>query len=228
MTNQRYVTPAMVAAALHAVLLFGFPSNGPKVTITKPERVKREVVELKDDPEPLLVSKDPDNTKVEEVRPILGEPPPPDMPETVSPKPSAFEMTTDEVRPKFASLTTTHLPPVIGAIDGVRGGRPITGDMSNLRDAGLLDRMPRAKVQVAPNYPFELKRNGVEGTVLIEFQVDATGQVMTARVLRSDHREFEEPTLRAVMKWRFEPGRYNGRAVPFRMQIPVDFHLNQD
>jgi protein TonB len=228
MTNQRYVTPAMVAAALHAVLLFGFPSKGPNVVVSKPARIKPPVVEFQRDPVPIVVAKHSDETKVEEVKPILGEPPPPEMPETPSPKPGEFEMASSEFKPMFVALTTTHLPPLVGVANGERGGGPIAGDMTDLQEAGHLDRMPRAKVQIAPNYPFELKRNGVEGSVLIEFQVDATGQVVSARVLRSDHREFEEPTLRAVLKWRFEPGRYNGKAVPFRMQIPVDFHLNQD
>ena len=80
-------------------------------------------------------------------------------------------------------------------------------------------------MQMAPDYPLAMKHGGIEGSVVVEFDVDRSGQVVGIRVLRSTHREFEEPTLRAVLKWRFEPGRRNGKAVPFRMQVPVDFHL---
>jgi protein TonB len=38
---------------------------------------------------------------------------------------------------------------------------------------------------------------------------------------------FEEPTLRAVAKWQFEPGRRDGRIVKFRMTVPVLFNLNE-
>ena len=38
-------------------------------------------------------------------------------------------------------------------------------------------------------------------------------------------REFVEPALRAVRHWRFEPGRRDGKAVPFRMTIPIEFSL---
>ncbi|MBE36925.1 MAG: hypothetical protein CMI16_15450 [Opitutaceae bacterium] len=42
---------------------------------------------------------------------------------------------------------------------------------------------------------------------------------------RTDRR-FEEAALRAVSKWRFEPGRRHGRVVQFRMAVPIIFRLN--
>ena len=47
------------------------------------------------------------------------------------------------------------------------------------------------------------------------------------RVVKSSDRMFEEPTLRAVAKWQFEPGRRAGRIVRFRMAVPVVFNLNE-
>lgn len=91
-----------------------------------------------------------------------------------------------------------------------------------------LDRRPRAKLQVAPDYPVSLRQGGMEGTVMVEFDVDATGRVVSVRVLRSTEHGFEDATVRAVLKWRFEPGRRDGRAVPFRMSVPVDYRLGAD
>jgi protein TonB len=59
----------------------------------------------------------------------------------------------------------------------------------------------------------------------VEFVVDEAGRVMHPFVVRSSRAGFEAPTLRAVEKWRFEPGKKDGRAVRFRMQIPVTFSL---
>jgi outer membrane biosynthesis protein TonB len=46
------------------------------------------------------------------------------------------------------------------------------------------DRMPRTVSQVRPNYPAALKAAGVTGTVLVEFVVDANGEVKGAKAVR--------------------------------------------
>ncbi|MEO5961553.1 MAG: energy transducer TonB, partial [Opitutaceae bacterium] len=66
------------------------------------------------------------------------------------------------------------------------------------------------------------------GEVLVNFMVDEAGRVSEARVVRSSDSVFEEPTLRAVSKWRFEPGRVHGDLVRFRMSVPVVFSLKED
>ncbi len=79
-----------------------------------------------------------------------------------------------------------------------------------------------------PEYPTSMKNDGRDGTVLVEFDVDVKGRVVSARVRESTDRAFEEPTIRAVLKWRFEPGQSKGHAVPFRMVIPVNFKFGAD
>ncbi|MBI3885979.1 MAG: energy transducer TonB, partial [Opitutae bacterium] len=71
-----------------------------------------------------------------------------------------------------------------------------------------------------------LRAAGVEGTVVVEFTVDTQGTVVSATVRSATNREFEEATIRAVMRWRFEAGRREGRAVPFRMAVPLVFRLD--
>jgi protein TonB len=44
--------------------------------------------------------------------------------------------------------------------------------------------------------------------------------------VRSSAQVFDEPTLRAVARWKFEPGRKDGRAVRFRMSVPVVFNVH--
>jgi protein TonB len=108
-----------------------------------------------------------------------------------------------------------------GVPEGVEEGR--------LRPAVLsvrqLDAMPRPRVRVAPAYPASARAAGRSGDVLVDFMVDETGHVTAPRVIESSDPEFEEPALRAVAKWVFEPGKKNGRVVRFRMQVPVTFRL---
>jgi protein TonB len=99
------------------------------------------------------------------------------------------------------------------------------GDLANVGIPGIahLDRVPRAMVQPAPVYPDELRRQGVAGSVTVNFIVDTEGRVVKAVVVSSTHRGFEEPAVRAVLRWRFEPGTQSGRKVSFRMAVPIEF-----
>ena len=85
----------------------------------------------------------------------------------------------------------------------------------------------RARVQPAPEYPYELRVRGIEGTVWVEFLVDESGRVYNPVVLRATAPGFEEAVLRAVTKWRFEPGLKKGRPVRYRVSIPVVFSLDR-
>ena len=94
-------------------------------------------------------------------------------------------------------------------------------------DVTMLDQRPVPRFQARPQYPFEMRRTGTTGEVVVEFIVDVHGQVQNAYALRSSRTEFESAAVQAVSKWRFRPGRKDGRAVPTRMQVPILFTLNE-
>ena len=60
---------------------------------------------------------------------------------------------------------------------------------------------------------------------VVEFDVNAEGQVVRAVVLNYTDRGFVEPAVRAVRKWKFERGRRGGQAVPVRMAVPIVFGI---
>lgn len=95
-------------------------------------------------------------------------------------------------------------------------------------DPSKLDQQPVAKVRVNPQYPFEMRRAGIQGDVLVEFVVDSNGDVRNAFAVRSTQREFEAAAIQAVSKWKFRPGKKGGRAVNTRMQQPIAFTLAED
>jgi protein TonB len=98
---------------------------------------------------------------------------------------------------------------------------------SDVMSSVQLDNAPRARFQPTPVYPFEAKHAGITGRVQVDFIVDERGEVQDQRIVNSSNRIFEEATLRAVAKWRFEPGRRQGTIVKFRMTVPVMFNLNE-
>jgi protein TonB len=99
------------------------------------------------------------------------------------------------------------------------------GPGSGLVAVTQLDDKPRTRFQNAPQYPQSMKISGATGTVWVDFVVDENGRVHDVRVIKSTNSGFDDATLLAVAKWRFEPGKRKGIPVKFRMAVPVVFNL---
>jgi protein TonB len=64
---------------------------------------------------------------------------------------------------------------------------------------------PKPLSRSNPEYPRHALRRGVEGSVLLEFSVDARGNVVSPRVLESRPRGvFDQAALKALSKWKYE------------------------
>lgn len=224
MNVQRFALPALIAAALHAAFLFAnFAPESDAIVVRSitPPPTRQPI------PSALVMppaQKRDDATRV--VRPLpSGGPSRPTMPERSLPTISPFSPPQAPVSPGNQDIGVVTIPrhPWTGQ-EGTPG--EWTGQVpGDIFSALQLDHSPRVRAQLVPEYPLELRRAGVEGSVLVEFEVDPTGQVTTARVVRGSHREFEGAAIRAVLKWKFEPGRHQGRAVAFRMAVPIGFTL---
>ncbi len=219
--TQRFGVPALVAATFHVALLFGIRPSLP--TGIGPIIADPPVKLLPIPIDPITPPKaDPELTN-EQVKPL--EKPGPVKPLTED----HSTMLRPDLPPTPFDPPTTR-PPSPGKLipqewgDGSTGKRSLGGpDGAPIFSPTQLDAQPRAKVQVPPDYPFALRSAGIEGNAMIEFDVNASGLVVSARALSSTHREFAEAAVRAVLKWRFEPGKRYGKPVPFRMVVPVGF-----
>lgn len=215
--NARLVVPASVAMALHAILFFGFSSDS-----WPGARLVRDVIKASPAPDkPVLIEfsspTDPAAHSLamgvpDEARPDLPDPP-------VNDQRAIFTMPPAPPHPPATRIATTLDVGPIGVPEGSETVGP--SDFTSVQ----LDNPPRTRSQVSPTYPYEARINGRSGEVMVEFVVDETGRVLDPHVLRSSDTIFEAPTLRAVSKWRFEPGRKGGRIVRFRMTVPVGFSV---
>jgi protein TonB len=95
-------------------------------------------------------------------------------------------------------------------------------------DISKLDQIPEAISRPPPQYPFEMRRAGISGQVVVMFIVDANGDVRNAYAASSTQHDFEQNAVAAVAKWKFKPGRKNGRNVNSYMQVPIVFSLNSE
>jgi TonB family protein len=78
-----------------------------------------------------------------------------------------------------------------------------------------------------PTYDYQLRKENVEGAVIVSLEIDAEGRVAYASIVGSSSRVFEEPTLDAVYKWQFTPAQQDGKAVSMKALQLVTFN-NED
>ncbi len=216
----RYILPATVAASLHLIAFFGYnPTRVPKPP------VDRDTFVCTLEPIPFNLEEtppDPDDTPDEMAAQPKGRP---DVARPGLDEPAASVGPVTMERPPAAPLPTTYSPTILPGVFGSLDGTDAPGAGGPILNFTGLDNTPHTRSQVAPVYPGELKTAGITGEVLVTFVVDESGRVSHARVVRSTDSRFEAATLRAVERWRFEPGKKNGRTVRFRMEVPVMFNL---
>jgi protein TonB len=76
-----------------------------------------------------------------------------------------------------------------------------------------------------PRYPYEARRLGKEGIVLLKLSLDAMGSVSDVEVLEGGGFGMEEASREAVMLSRFRPATVKGRPVPCQAILPIHFTL---
>ena len=75
------------------------------------------------------------------------------------------------------------------------------------------DRPPRPVDLPAPAYPFDLRKEQIEGQVTLQFTVTADGRVADPVVVQSSNWVFRDLALNAVKKWKYTPALKDGRPV---------------
>ncbi len=109
---------------------------------------------------------------------------------------------TPAVPSQRASLATDFVPPALPR-GGARGGG-----------------------NAIPEYPARARRRGWEGRVLLVVRVRADGAAESVRVASSSgHGILDRAARDAVRRWRFNPARRAGIAVPASLEVPVTFRL---
>ncbi len=221
MNIQRYKWPVLVAAGLHGALFLSFPHSA---IVGSPSLVAKPVLPPLRDPDPIIQVENPDRKEDALSAPVAGGPAVPDLPEAPPVLADIPVFTTPVIEHTLSMVENKSLTGYTGGngidLDGLRRG--------TIPDVQDLDRVPRATVQPSPYYPPTLHQEGISGSVTVEFDVNIEGRVVRAEAVHCTRREFAEPAVRAVLKWRFEPGRRHGRAVPFHMAIPIEFGLTAD
>ena len=207
-----------VAALHHGFVLFGdkLVKFKPKAPPPKEEEPKVQLIEM-----PKLDPEEPEKVEAtDEQKPLdLAPPMQTDVPQIATD--TSFVQKIQPPPPEGITPSAS-----VNVIPEVRDTSQFRG--MQVFDISKLDQTPVPKYQARPQYPFEMRRAGIAGEVLVDFLVDTNGDVQNAYAVRSSQREFEAAAVQAVSKWKFKPGRKGGRDVVTHMQVPIVFTLNEE
>lgn len=216
--NRDLIIGIVVSITLHATFLGAFNRKAPppaKVTQEEEAVVQFEMPPLEEE----------ETEQVEE----LNE----DVVENVMAPPSLQDLPSIVTVESFTQPIAPPPPPGFTAAKGAitipvtKPGANFGKGISNLFNIGDLDQQPVPRVRQAPTYPYDMRRAGINGTVVVEFIINTEGDVIQSQVVRSSHREFEMPALQAVQKWKFKPGRKGGRVVNVRASQLLEFNATE-
>jgi len=76
-----------------------------------------------------------------------------------------------------------------------------------------------------PEYSEEARQSKMQGSEVLSLVVDTDGRPVDIQVLGSAGMGFDEKAIEAILQWRFRPGMKDGKPVPVRSQIEVNFRL---
>lgn len=86
------------------------------------------------------------------------------------------------------------------------------------------NREPPVPVRtVAPDYPREMRDQGISGIVMVKCTIDEQGNVSEATVAKSTNGNFDKFAMDAVKKWKFKPARQDGNPISITVTIPIKF-----
>jgi len=118
---------------------------------------------------------------------------------------------------------------------GMESGEPakMTSELPVVfqKEAPQITRKPdcggKEAVQDRVEYPDFAKKASIEGRVVVEFDVDENGDVVSPRVTDgSKNQLLRQSAIDAVNKLDCEPGMKSGESVEMGMKLPVDFELD--
>ncbi len=211
-----WLIPGSVAAAVHLLVLFGF-NGGRAAKPAAPAEAEVDDVRLE-----MPVLAPPETIDVVDTHDAPAPPrvaPPMLMEVPTSVPVSSF---VEPMRPTLDRSLTS-----VGAITipSVPASFAAQGPMQ-LFDLKELDRVPHRVRTVVPEYPFELRRAGVTGEVVLLVIIDVSGHVSIERVVSATNHEFEQAAIQAVEQCVFEAPLHEGRRVNARYQWHIPFELH--
>jgi membrane peptidoglycan carboxypeptidase len=95
-----------------------------------------------------------------------------------------------------------------------------------MHDVVDLDQPPRPLGRHGFEFPTRLRREKVDGELVLLLELGRDGEVLDVRVDSSDLPEFDDFVAREVRSWRFTTPTLDGRPVNARARLPIAIQIN--
>lgn len=96
-----------------------------------------------------------------------------------------------------------------------------------IRSVAQVSRRPSLKTKVEPIYPAAAQRANIEGVVILQVDIDATGAVKKVELVQGLGYGCDESAVTAVQLSTFTPAYAGDEAVPVRVRLPYRFELKR-
>ena len=197
MSPLRYLLLLPLALLINLLLLLCMQSLVTGAVQSYPPAPPAPFIDFIEAPRPL-----PEHTPEPEESP----PPPPPPPKTPPPPPPA-----DSPARTPQAAPTIPRPLLRAVAPALPGGLPYVGEYApppatqvSSQNEGTLST-PQPTLRILPVYPLRARRAGVEGRVLVEFDIDEQGRVQNVQVLKAEPEGFfERAVLKALPQWRYD------------------------
>lgn len=221
-----------IAAACHAVLLFGFRFETPARALSMGSDSAAVELDLSAEPE--------GEPEAPSAAPALAETPPelPPEPASEAPAPEPAPLTpAASPSPEPAVAAATPVPQAKRQNTGKKqSSAPTLHAATQGRTAGNADSAGgsagggmqgvRVRSNPRPEYPAKARSERQEGVVLVSVEIGPDGSpVGVALGSSSGFPLLDDAAVRAVRRWRFEPASAAGRAVGSHAEVPIRFNL---
>jgi TonB family protein len=147
---------------------------------------------------------------------------------------------------KAATSTTSQSAAAVttgGFGSGAPSARSSANDANDVRTAGFdrrasapaqspttaatpIDRPVEIVFKPTPEYTDDARSARIEGTVTLDLEFTAAGDVRVLRVVRGLGHGLDEAAERAALRIRFKPAQADGRAVDSRATVHITFRLS--
>ena len=84
---------------------------------------------------------------------------------------------------------------------------------------------PQILSKIEPEYSEEARKAKFQGVVVLQIVVDEKGNPRDIKIVRPLGLGLDQKAIDAVEKWKFSPGKKDGKPVPVFAQIEVNFRL---
>ncbi len=85
---------------------------------------------------------------------------------------------------------------------------------------------PRRSERIEPDYPPQLRAQGIEANVVVQVQIDATGKVTKVDIIApAPQAAFNDAARAAALKEQFQPATRGGKPIPFTLSFTYRFRI---